>query len=206
MGPPRLEAAVPTTVPACDAALSIRTVFSIDPDRRPYDDERGSDGYLRYKWRGTDPRHPENVALRRAMEANLPLIWFQGIETGLHLPVAPVWFVHEEPTRHQFVVAFDEHQRDSWDQTSDAQARASGTPRPQHRGSASKGIAAQFRTSGRAVRGVSPRKLTKGGLLARPHCLFRPRSSLGPVLALRGLLRHPEHGPDHGPTSTLDSC
>ena len=104
-----------------DAALSIRTVFSIDPGRRPYDDERGSDGYLRYKWRGTDPRHPENVALRRAMEANLPLIWFQGIETGLYLPVAPVWFVHEEPTRHQFVVAFDEHQRDSWDQTSDAQ-------------------------------------------------------------------------------------
>ena len=44
-----------------DAALSIRTVFSIDPGRRPYDDERGSDGYLRYKWRGTDPRHPENV-------------------------------------------------------------------------------------------------------------------------------------------------
>lgn len=103
-----------------DAALSIRTVFSADPNRRPYDDERGPDGYLRYKWRGTDANHAENVALRRAMRANLPLIWFQGIATGLYLPVAPVWFVDEEPADHQFVVAFDERQRDAWDQTNDA--------------------------------------------------------------------------------------
>ena len=103
-----------------DAALSIRTVFSMDPERRPYDDERGRDGYLRYKWRGTDANHAENVALRRAMQANLPLIWFQGIATGLYLPVAPVWFVDEEPSDHQFVVAFDETQRDAWDRTNDA--------------------------------------------------------------------------------------
>ncbi len=103
-----------------DAALSIRTVFSADPNRRPYDDEQGSDGYLRYKWRGTNANHAENVALRRAMHANLPLIWFRGIDTGLYLPVAPVWFVDEEPVDHQFVVAFDERQRDAWDRTNDA--------------------------------------------------------------------------------------
>ena len=103
-----------------DAALSIRTVFSLDPRRRPYADEQGADGYLRYKWRGTDANHPENVALRRAMRANLPLIWFRGIDTGLYLPVAPVWFVDEEPADHQFVVAFDEKQCDAWGGTSDA--------------------------------------------------------------------------------------
>ncbi|WP_420623613.1 HNH endonuclease [Candidatus Poriferisodalis sp.] len=103
-----------------DAAISIRTVFSVDLDRRPYDDERGPDGYLRYKWRGTDPNHPENVALRRAMQANLPLIWFQGIATGLYLPIAPIWFVDEEPVDLQFVVAFDEQQRDTWARTDDA--------------------------------------------------------------------------------------
>ena len=83
-----------------NAALSIRTVFSMDPERRPYDDERGPDGYLRYKWRGTDADHPENIALRTDMQADLPLIWFQGIATGLSLPVAPVWFVDEEPAEH----------------------------------------------------------------------------------------------------------
>src|SRR5271165_5058179 len=35
------------------AALSIRTVYAPDPARRPYDDVPGTDGYLRYKWRGT---------------------------------------------------------------------------------------------------------------------------------------------------------
>jgi putative restriction endonuclease len=37
-----------------DAALSFRTVHAPRPDLRPYDDAPGDDGYLRYKWRGTD--------------------------------------------------------------------------------------------------------------------------------------------------------
>ena len=88
-----------------EAALSFRTVFSSRPDQRPYADDRGVDGYLRYNWRGTDARHSENVALRRAMEGRLPLVWFQGIARGLYLPVFPVWLVDEEPDQHQFVVA-----------------------------------------------------------------------------------------------------
>src|SRR5690606_30558973 len=48
------------------AALSIRTVYRA-PDRpRPYADETGADGLLRYKWRGEDGEHPENRALRAA--------------------------------------------------------------------------------------------------------------------------------------------
>ncbi len=102
-----------------DAALSILTVFSSSPERRPYADETGPDGYLRYKWMGTNPSHSDNIALRRAMRANLPLIWFQGIASGLYLPVVPVWLVGEEPANHQFVVALDEQQRDTWDRTDD---------------------------------------------------------------------------------------
>ena len=52
-----------------DAALSFRTVYAADPSQRPYDDEEGSDGFLRYKWRGQDPNHPDNRALRQAMVA-----------------------------------------------------------------------------------------------------------------------------------------
>ena len=97
-----------------DAALSFRTVFASRPDQRPYADERGLDGYQRYKWRGTDFHHPENVALRRAMERRLPLIWFQGIAQGLYLPLFPVWLVGEEPAQHQFVVALDLEQMHTW--------------------------------------------------------------------------------------------
>jgi putative restriction endonuclease len=97
-----------------DAALSIRTVHAPRPDQRPYDDAPGPDGYLRYKWRGDDPAHPENVALRRACERGSPLIWFQGIERGLYLPVFPVWLVAEEPAQRQFVVAIDALERETF--------------------------------------------------------------------------------------------
>ena len=47
-----------------EAALSFRTVHAPRPDRRPYDDAAGPDGYLRYKYRGDDPEHAENRAMR----------------------------------------------------------------------------------------------------------------------------------------------
>ncbi len=103
-----------------DAALSFRTVFASSPDQRPYADERGVDGYQRYKWRGRNASHPENVALRKAMERQLPLIWFQGLAPGLYLPVFPVWLVAEEPEQHQFVVALDPEQLHTWGDTHDA--------------------------------------------------------------------------------------
>jgi putative restriction endonuclease len=103
------------------AALSIRTVHSAYLSKRPYDDDVGGDGYLRYKWRGTDPNHPENRALRNAMELRLPVIWFQGIGTGAYVPTYPVWLLAEEEYQHQFVVALSEQQRASWE---DPDARA----------------------------------------------------------------------------------
>lgn len=49
-----------------DAALSIRTVFTEPGATPPYKDQQGTDGLIRYKYRGDDPMHAENRALRRA--------------------------------------------------------------------------------------------------------------------------------------------
>jgi len=97
-----------------DAALSFRTVHAARADQRPYDDSPGPDGYLRYKWRGTDPDHPENRALRRAQAERRPLIWFQGIDSGTYLPIFPVWLVDEERHAYQFVVALNLEQVERW--------------------------------------------------------------------------------------------
>ena len=46
------------------------TAYRLDPSQRPYEDAVGADEYLRYKWRGIDPRHADNLALRRATDAS----------------------------------------------------------------------------------------------------------------------------------------
>ncbi|MEU9738472.1 HNH endonuclease [Micromonospora chersina] len=94
-----------------DAALSFRTRFTPPGEVPPYEDREGPDGLLRYKYRGEDPEHPENVALRRAFQQGLPLIWFVGIARGVYLPRYPVWLIADEREQLQFVVALDEAQR-----------------------------------------------------------------------------------------------
>jgi putative restriction endonuclease len=86
------------------SALSIRTVYTVDGKARPYDDEVGPDGLLRYKWRGDDPDHAENRALREAMRRGDPLIWFFGIAPGVYKPIYPVFLLWEEPEQQQFVI------------------------------------------------------------------------------------------------------
>jgi putative restriction endonuclease len=90
-----------------EAALSFRTTYTPPGGVPPYEDTEGPDGLVRYKYRGNDPNHPENVALRRAYERQLPLIWFVGVERGLYLPRFPVWLVADEPVKLQFAVALD---------------------------------------------------------------------------------------------------
>ncbi|NHA66842.1 HNH endonuclease [Phycicoccus sp. CMS6Z-2] len=87
-----------------DAALSFRTVYRPEGLERPYEDSVGHDGLIRYKYRGTDPQHPENRALRVAMERRLPLIWFFGVGAAAYLPTYPVYLIREEPSQFQFVV------------------------------------------------------------------------------------------------------
>lgn len=86
------------------AALSIRTVYTVDGGVRPYEDAVGPDGLLRYKWRGGDADHAENRALREAMRRQVPLIWFCGVGQGVYRPVFPVFLLWEEPDQQQFVL------------------------------------------------------------------------------------------------------
>jgi putative restriction endonuclease len=94
-----------------DEALAIRTVFTDPRATPPYEDAIGADGLQRYKYRGEDPSHPENVALRRAFERQAPLIWFVGIAPGLYDPIYPVWIVGDDPKRLEFTLALDAGQR-----------------------------------------------------------------------------------------------
>ncbi|WP_231386293.1 HNH endonuclease [Arthrobacter sp. 131MFCol6.1] len=89
------------------AALSISTTFRRPGEDRPYEDEVGPDGMLRYKWQGDDAEASDNRALRTAMHEGLPLIWFFGVAPGLFQPVFPVFLIDEEVESQQFIVDID---------------------------------------------------------------------------------------------------
>jgi len=65
-------------------------------------------GYLSYSYRGTDPKHPDNVRLEKAMLARIPLIYFCGIATGKYVAAWPVFVVAADPARLTFTVAVDD--------------------------------------------------------------------------------------------------
>jgi putative restriction endonuclease len=87
-----------------DATLSI-----VSNPAGPYSD-REENGLLRYSYRAgsTDG---DNRKLRRAMDLGLPLILLRKIETGLYMPVFPVYVVADDLTRREFVVALHESLR-----------------------------------------------------------------------------------------------
>ena len=72
--------------------LTITTVFG-----GPYDDYFGADGFLKYRYRGLNQRHPDNVGLREAMVRQIPLIYFHGVVRGKYLAVWPVYIIRDDP-------------------------------------------------------------------------------------------------------------
>lgn len=94
-----------------EAALAIRTTYTAPGHTPPYADAVGADGLQRYKYRGDNPRHAENVALRRAYLDRLPIIWFVGIGGSLYEPIYPVWVVGDDPANLEFTLALDAAQR-----------------------------------------------------------------------------------------------
>src|SRR3954447_24995069 len=96
---------------ALTAALSIRTTFTPPNELPPYADDLGADGLIRYKYRGTDPNHSDNRALREAMQQQAPLIYFVGVDKGVYFAHYPVWIVAEDRARLEFTVAIDPGQR-----------------------------------------------------------------------------------------------
>lgn len=88
--------------------ISIRTAPPRGDRERPYEDEFTAEGLLHYRYKGTDPQSWDNVGLRKAMEAQAPLIYFHGVVTGQYLPFWPVFIVGDDPSQLTFTVAIDE--------------------------------------------------------------------------------------------------
>jgi putative restriction endonuclease len=68
------------------AALLIRTTYTPPNELPPRADDVGENGLVRYKYRGTDPNHSDNRALREAMIQSLPIAYFVGVDRGGYIP------------------------------------------------------------------------------------------------------------------------
>jgi len=86
-----------------EVPISITTTTS-----GPYRDRMSPDGLMLYSYRGRDPQHPENVGLRKAMQRQVPLIYFHGLVPGKYLAVWPAFVVGDNPAALEFTVAIDD--------------------------------------------------------------------------------------------------
>jgi len=68
----------------------------------PYEDDIGDDGIIRYRYRGTNPGHPDNVRMADAATNKIPLIYLYGIKPGLYRPVWPVFIIGSDPASLTF--------------------------------------------------------------------------------------------------------
>lgn len=94
-----------------EAALTIRTTYTAPNQMPPYQDDIAAGGLIKYAYRGTDPMHSDNRALRTAMQQQRPLAYFVGIAKGVYQAHFPVFIVSERPAEMAFLVAVDEAQR-----------------------------------------------------------------------------------------------
>ncbi len=86
-----------------DLPLTISTT-----PRGPYADDYAEGLFLSYKYRGTDPNHPDNVGLRELWREGWPLIYFYGVVPGRYLVIFPVYIVGDDPGSLSFQVAVDD--------------------------------------------------------------------------------------------------
>jgi len=87
--------------------LSITTIPPSEKRPKPYDDSFNGE-ILEYRYQGTDPNHPDNVGLRKAMERQLPLIYFFGLVPNKYLPCWPVYVVGDDTRNLTFKVLLDD--------------------------------------------------------------------------------------------------
>lgn len=105
-----------------DLPLSITTIPS-----GPYPDRvDDTTNRLRYSYRGVDPNHRDNAGLRRALERNVPLVYFYRTDPGRYLATFPVFIVGDDPKQLAFWVKVDE----AWalDEESSVSATSIDTP------------------------------------------------------------------------------
>jgi putative restriction endonuclease len=93
--------------------LSITTVPIVEGRARPYEDEWSEDGLIRYRYRGTDPHHYQNVGLRVAMQRQVPLVYLFGTVPGHYAAAFPAYIVRDDPGALTFTVAVDDYLMDT---------------------------------------------------------------------------------------------
>lgn len=86
------------------AALSVQTSAE-----SPYADVHdAAAGQFIYKYRGTDPEHRDNVALRRAGNAQRPLLYLVAVDRGVYDAIFPVYVSGDDPARLQSTLVADQ--------------------------------------------------------------------------------------------------
>lgn len=93
-----------------DIPISITTAPLKPGQAPPYEDRIEDDGMLSYRYRGTDPRHRDNVGLRRAYTEAVPLVYFHGISKGIYQAFWPVFIHADDPGSLTFTIAFEDPQ------------------------------------------------------------------------------------------------
>lgn len=91
-----------------DLPVSITTAPPRLDGRRPYDDRLAEDGSLIYRYRGSDPKHRDNVGLRELMHLRRPLAYFHGVLPGEYCVFSPVLIVDERKDELCFRVQVEE--------------------------------------------------------------------------------------------------
>lgn len=87
-----------------DLPISILTAYRSPGRDRPYDDEEDESGFIYYRYRGTNPQHHENVALREVRDRSIPLVYFQGVAKGRYAASA-VYIIDDKPEELTIVAA-----------------------------------------------------------------------------------------------------
>ena len=61
-----------------------------------YEDIYTSEGFLKYRYRGTNPYHPDNAGLRKLISLGKPLIYFLSMVKGRYLVTWPVYIINDK--------------------------------------------------------------------------------------------------------------
>lgn len=88
---------------AMELPISITSI----PDG-PYADSFTKDGFLNYKYMGTNPNHPVNTRLREMWKRQIPLVYLYRVVEGKYLVVWPIFIINENQENLSFLVAKDE--------------------------------------------------------------------------------------------------
>lgn len=86
------------------------TLSVVSSPQGPYSDTHVDDSLFAYDYR-SGSTDGDNRKLRRAYELELPIILLRRIETGVFVPVFPVYVVDDDAPNRRFILALDESLR-----------------------------------------------------------------------------------------------